>query len=212
MDELLLFLLRKGGNKTSLKYSTTEIANTLDMSQQNVSRKLILLENDGFISRTTDGISITKKGFGYLQTYYLELKAIFERKSEIIIKGLVSDGVGDGKYYLGLTGYKNGIKEKLGFTPFPGTLNLKLNKSEVEKRLQLRAIDPITVPGFKEGEKNFGDLFLYRCKIDSKIEGAILIPVRTHHGLDILEVIASVELRKALKKNNGSEVSVEVLL
>ncbi|MBI5051325.1 DUF120 domain-containing protein, partial [Candidatus Micrarchaeota archaeon] len=70
--------------------------------------------------------------------------------------------------------------------------------------------NPIIIPGFKEGERNFGDLFAYKCRIDSKIEGAVIIPVRTHHGIEILEIIAPVELRKSLNKKTGDEVSVDI--
>ncbi|MBI2079781.1 CTP-dependent riboflavin kinase [Candidatus Micrarchaeota archaeon] len=210
MDDLLLFLLKKGAHKSPVKYSTTNLAADTSMSQQNASRKLILLEKDGSIERTPEGISITKKGFDELRNYYLEIKTALEGTGKLKISGKIVEGVGDGKYYLGLKGYQTKIKEKLGFTPFAGTLNLRLGKSEIEKRLHLRELEPVIIPGFKEGERTFGDLFTYSCRIDQKLEGAILIPVRTHHGIEILEIIAPVELRKALNKKTGDSVSIKV--
>ena len=42
------------------------------------------------------------------------------------ITGIVTTGLGKAAYFLGQDFYKNQFRERLGFTPFPGTLNLIL--------------------------------------------------------------------------------------
>ena len=46
--------------------------------------------------------------------------------------------MGEGSYYMSLKGYKKQFKEKLGYEPFPGTLNLKLeDKIYMDKKKEM---------------------------------------------------------------------------
>ena len=38
----------------------------------------------------------------------------------------IVSGMGEGAYYMSLKGYRNQFIEKLGYEPYPGTLNVKL--------------------------------------------------------------------------------------
>ena len=51
----------------------------------------------------------------------------------------------------------------------------------------------------------------FRCRIDG-VDGAVIMPKRTHYSKDVLEVIAPVSLRERLGLKDGDEVEVEVLL
>ena len=44
------------------------------------------------------------------------------------LNGAIFSGGGNGKKFLELPWVKQQIREKLGFTPYPGTLNVKLNE------------------------------------------------------------------------------------
>ncbi|MDO8553433.1 MAG: DUF120 domain-containing protein [Candidatus Micrarchaeota archaeon] len=209
MNELLLLLLKKGGNIRSVTISTTEIGNALNMSQQNASRLMIELEQEGAISRDKRGIMITKSGMEEILAVYGTMKQSLEGK-KMTIKGTIALGLGEGGYYISLEGYKKQFREKLGFEPFPGTLNLKLDKEQEEKRLMLREMDPIIIEGWKTEDRSFGDLFAYKCKIDG-VEGAIVIPVRTHHGTEVLELVSPVNIKKKLGKKDGDLIKIEIL-
>ncbi len=61
MDEILVFLLKKGGNRRGLRITTTELGRALGISQQSASRKLRLLSEEGLVERK-NGIRITGRG------------------------------------------------------------------------------------------------------------------------------------------------------
>jgi riboflavin kinase len=207
MDELLLFLLKKGANKRAIRLTTTEISGEMGMSQQNVSRRLKILEDGGEITRERGGISISGKGIEGIK----DLRAVLENafSAKIKIYGKVVGGLGEGRFYLSQQGYIRQMKEKLGFDPYPGTLNIKLDRVGVEKRRRLLAMDPIIIEGFVKAERKFGDLFAYRAKIDGEAS-AILVPLRTHHGSDTLEIASADNLRKRFKLKEGDLVGVEI--
>ena len=195
MDEVLFFLLKKGGNRKSLRITTAELGRALGMSQQNASRRLKLLSEEELIERKK-GIRITPSGMKRVREHYSTLKKALEG-SNINFSGKVVDGFGKGKYYLSLPGYKKEITDKLGFEPYPGTLNLKLGDIEIRSRILKQ--EPVIINGFRTRERTFGDLFAYPCTIEN-LDAAIVFPLRSNHPPDVIEIIADMELRKALKK------------
>lgn len=201
-----MFLLKKNAHRSALRMSTTEIGNALGMSQQNASRLLAGLEREGKIRRMETGILITGKGRAEIGELYAMLRQAIEGGG-LEIKGRVMEGLGEGSYYVALKGYKKQFKKKLGFVPFAGTLNIKLDREGMEKRHLLREMEPIIIDGWRNGKRTYGDLFAYKCMING-IAGAIIIPNRTHHGLDVLEVIAPVSITKMLGKKKGDVLAI----
>lgn len=196
MDEILIFLLKQGAHRAPFRISTTAIGNELSMSQQNASRRMILLEREGAVKRGSAGITITDSGLSVLNEFHNELKNALEGKDEKLeFTGTVVDGLGEGEYYI--KKYAKKLKENIGYTPYFGTLNVKLGPEEMQKRSSLRLIEPIIINDFEEDGRKFGGLFLYKCKIND-IEGAIIIPMRTHHGMDVLEIVSKEKLREKL--------------
>ncbi|MFA5050441.1 MAG: DUF120 domain-containing protein [Candidatus Micrarchaeia archaeon] len=205
MDEVLLLLLKNNAHLEPIRISTTRIAEICQMSQQNASKKIILFQKEGIVQRIESGIKITQKGYDAAKEEYLELKKIFERGS-IKISGKIVDGIGQGKYYMSLEHYKKNIREKFGFEPYPGTLNLKIRKRDVLKRESIMKQNLISIPGFATKNRSFGELFCYPAKINN-LNCAIVFPLRTHHGKDVIEIVAKENLRKKLK---GKKIIVEV--
>lgn len=209
MDELLILLLKKGAHNRPVLISTTDIGAALGLSQQSASRLLILLEKEQKISRDRNHIQLTKKGFDELTKDYIHLKQAFEPQA-LVLHGIITSGLGEGRYYISLPGFRKQFYEKLGFDPFLGTLNVTIDQKEVEKRVLVREREPMVIKGWKEKDRTFGDVFAYKCRIDH-IDGALIIPLRTHHGPEILELIAPVHIKKALNKKEGDEVRIEVI-
>ncbi|HSB46852.1 MAG TPA: DUF120 domain-containing protein [Candidatus Bilamarchaeum sp.] len=206
MDEILLLLLRKGAHKSPLRMTTAELGAEAGMSQQNASIRLIQLEKEGLVERSKDGITLSKKGMDSLASGYAELKNAFEG-SKIEFGGTVVKGLGEGGYYVSMEGYSKQMKEKLGFRPFPGTLNLKLDEQGLIMRQQMLNSEPIIIKGFKDEKRTYGDLFAYRCRIESA-ECAVIVPIRTHHGPEIIEVVSPHNIKKKLGKKDGDRVKV----
>jgi riboflavin kinase, archaea type len=123
----------------------------------------------------------------------------------ITFHGKVITGEGNGKKYLALPWVKQQIEEKLGYTPFLGTLNLKLNKETAARKKFLekaRATTICPVQGYCVGT-------LYQA-IVGNVACAIVAPKIEGYKEDLLEVIAPVNLRAALKLKDGDAVTVSV--
>ena len=76
---------------------------------------------------------ITNLGEDALQNEHQHYKQIFEFTDRVLIKGKVISGMGEGRYYTEQDGYIQQFKEKLGFIPFPGTLNVEIEYVERNK-------------------------------------------------------------------------------
>ena len=98
--------------------------------------------------------------------------------------------------------YKKNTREKLGFDPYPGTLNLRLGKSAASL---LKKLIPIRIDGFKKNSQTFGGADCYKIKINS-INGSIIVPDLTENEGDIIEIIAPVNLKSELKIKDGDKV------
>jgi len=95
------------------------------------------------------------------------------------------------------------VEEKVGFKPYPGTLNIKLSQESLaaRKKLGQSASSRICPP---KG---------YSCGIVSpaligNLKIAIVIPEVKDYPIDVLEVIAPVNLRDFLKVKDGDEIVV----
>ena len=125
----------------------------------------------------------------------------------IELKGLVFSGEGSGKKFVDLPWVSQQISEKLDFIPYSGTLNLRLNEKSLKWKKLLEKTPTekiIPVKGYFNG-------VLFKAFIGI-LECAIVIPLIPDYPEDLLEVIASVNLRKALELEDGCEVTVTVNL
>ncbi len=213
MLETLKTLALLNASRSVIKISARELAMLIGQSLQTAARRLKELEERGLIERTLtkDGqyVVITEKGLQVLYKEYLDYKKIFEKEESFIIRGRVFSGLGEGRYYVSLEGYRKQFIERLGFDPFPGTLNIKIPKEELYFRRRLNGENGILIKGFATKDRTFGDVKAFKCKVCG-IEGAVVIPKRTHYPVDVLEVIAPVKLRDVLKLKDGDFVEVEV--
>jgi len=214
----LLKLAEMGAHKRTAKVSTEFLAEKLGTSQQTASRYLIDLEHKGWIKReiTHDGclVKIESSGNAELQKLYSNLKMLMETEflPRITLEGIVFTGLGEGAYYVTKEPYREQFMKKIGFDPYPGTLNLKLTSDyDIKTRTELDAYPAIEVEGFKNGERTFGIVKCYPIIIDNKVKGAIITALRTHYDVSVLEIIAPVCLRKQLNLKDGNKVKVEIL-
>jgi riboflavin kinase len=209
MDELLLFLAEKGALESPVRITTVEIGLSNSMSQQNASVRIRKLVREGLLRVSPAGMKIAPKGKGALSKMHSRLSSILLQKS-FSFSGRVVRGAEKGKYFLSLGGYAKRIKDAVGFIPFPGTINLEMEESQIEDRVALREHRGIRIPGFRHEGKDYGEVELYPCTILGH-EGAILFPYRSHHGLRVLELISPHDLSKKAGILEGSKLKVEVV-
>ena len=124
---------------------------------------------------------------------------------KIILNGTIVRGLGEGTYFMSMEHYKKEIKKKLGFNAYPGTLNLKVSKNQINL---LKNITPIKINGFKSGNKTFGEASCYKAKIKN-INGSIIVPDLTKHK-DVIEFIAPVHLKSELKLKDEDKIKIEL--
>jgi riboflavin kinase len=214
----LLKLAEMGAHRRIARISTEYLAGKLGMSQQTASRYLIELDNKGWIERTITAegclIRITDSGVKELQKLYSNLRYLMEivYPPSVTLEGTVFTGLGEGAYYISKEQYRKQFIEKLGFDPYPGTLNLKLTTDyDIKTRAELDAYPAIEVEGFVNEDRTFGSVKCYPVTIENKEKGALLSALRSHYDASVLEIISPVPLRKHLKLKDGHKVKVEVL-
>jgi len=214
----LLKLAEMGAHRRIAKISTEYLAQKLEASQQTASRYLIELDKNGWVKRTItpEGclIKITDAGTKELKKLYSNLRFLMEAAypPSITLEGIVFTGLGEGAYYISKERYRKQFIEKLGFEPYPGTLNLKLTTDyDVKTRSELETYPAIEIEGFRNEDRTFGSVKCYPVTIENRVKGALILALRSHYDASVLEIIAPVFLRKQLKLKDGHKVKVEVL-
>ncbi len=208
-------LAEMGAYETQVVISTGVFARGLGLSQQTASRRLIDLEKEGLIERSAEGrvqrVKMTKQGINTLQEMHRVLKPVFEPpKKELVIRAAVFSGLSEGSYYMSMEGYRKQFKSKLGFDPFPGTLNLRVAKDSMPERRELESYPFIGIDGFADKERTYGGARCFPVILEDKVKGAIVEPIRAHYGEDVIEIIAPENLRRRLRLKDGDVVDVRV--
>jgi riboflavin kinase, archaea type len=212
--DFLIYLARNGAIVRPVAITTCGVGDELGVSQQSVSRWLLLLEKKGYTERQPGirgyMIQITPKGKKLMVDTRNGLIEALSGSNKFLMKGTVASGMNEGGYYIGMAEYKKKFKETLGFEPFPGTLNVRLVAFDSHYKEKLAALQGIRIPSFEKDGRTFGSLKCFPCLING-VHGAVVIPERTHHGPDVLEVISPFNLRDRLGVRDGDCVKVEVI-
>ncbi len=126
----------------------------------------------------------------------------------LCIKGVVFSGKGEGSKFISFPWVKEQIKEKLGFDPYPGTLNLKLTKEQIRPRNLLKKAEAIEI----SPAKGFNCGKCFKAKLANNLECAIVIPDILNYPEHVIEIIAPTNLRKQLNLKDGDSVEVRIIL
>ena len=209
----LYALARKGAVHKASIVTTKELGESLQVSQQTASRRIALCVKQGYVARThtANGMlaQLTAMGLNALEQVYDDLESAFAPpEAEISIRGYVMPGIGEGAYYVDI--YSSKLEEALGFTPYPGTLNIKVDDDSRRAVGKMKQNPPLVVDGFVLEGRTFGDVVCYRVVVNGSVNAAVVIAQRTHHSQDVLEILAPVDLRKKLKLEDNSPVTLTV--
>ena len=215
---ILSELLFCGAKNNFVELTTNEIAKKIKRSQQLASKELLDLEFFGCIKRNKKSkkytIKVTERGYQQVYDHFLFLKTAVESFKHVIdFEGHIITGMGEGAYYMSLDGYKKQFKEKLGYEPYPGTLNIKLNSMLfVEAKKEMLKYPAIKIEGFSDQSRTFVCVKCYPASInDSKnINSSILILERTHYDDSIIELIAPFSIKEQFSLKNGDYVKLKV--
>jgi len=204
--ETLKRLALRGALQGQIGITSSMLASLLGTSPQTAARRLCQLEDEGCIERslTASGqrVRITEKGSLLLRAEHQDYKGIFERDRADTVRGVVVGGLGEGQYYISRDGYRSQFLRLLGYEPFAGTLNIRLDEPFVPSNLQA-----IRIEGFRDEGRTFGECKCYRIRICGQ-QAAIVRPDRSSYPPHLVEVVAPVCLRDALHLEDGDYVEV----
>ncbi|HIH97275.1 MAG TPA: DUF120 domain-containing protein [Thermoplasmata archaeon] len=206
--QVLKTLALEGAISVPVQITYTQLANLLGTSQQTASKMLLKLEKLDYIWRerrsNSQYVLITEMGRGALKKEYRSYRQLIANSSRIEVKGKVITGVGEGKYYV--SQYKSKFEEVCKFSPYFGTLNIKVEERELEKLEILKNAKDLELKGFKKKGHSFGLVRCFKAKVRN-VPCWVVIPARTRYE-NVLEIASQHYLRNKLKITDGQEVKV----
>jgi len=112
---------------------------------------------------------------------------------------------------MSLNGYTKQFKVKIGYIPFPGTLNIKLNQQRDSQTVQqLAALDGTMIEPFSDGKRTYGWVKCFHAKLNNTVNSELIRLERTHHDNSVIELISKNSLRKTARLKTGSKVTIKI--
>lgn len=212
----LSYLLSLGARHNYVLVTTSSLGRSIKKSQQAASRHLVDLERGRFVERIISGgsisVKVTAKGVGEVNRLLSVLqKSIGSSPSYVDLEGVLVSGMGEGAYYMGLEGYTRQFKSKIGYVPFPGTLNVRLDeKVYLEAKRRLDGTGGVMINGFSDGTRTYGWVRCFPAILNGTVDCMLVVLERTHHDDSIMELISDVCIRESAGLVDGSHVSMRI--
>ena len=209
-----------GGLTGAAHLSCAGLGESLGVSDQTASRRLRVLADADLVDREVAGdgqhVSLTGDGVARLRREYADYRRLFDDDA-LSLAGRVTGGMGEGRHYITLDGYMRQFRERLGYEPYPGTLNVDLAERSVRARAEIGAFESVPIDGWADEDRTFGPATCFAATVaraddGRRYEGAhAIVPERTHHDEDQIEVIAPDRLRDDLDLADGDRVVLRVV-
>ena len=129
-------------------------------------------------------------------------------KDKLTVTGKIVSGDGKGAFFTRLDWVQKQCQEKLGFRPFPGTLNIEVDEKKIPLINELYQINGLTLDS---PDSNSCSGRIYPASIMG-VTGAVVAPaddVRVH-GNNVIELIAPTSLKDALDVDDGDEIMLVI--
>jgi riboflavin kinase len=236
---ILIHLLAVGAKEIHVEITSGQLSKIINRSQQTAAKVLIELERSNLIERIKNNkkfkVKVSQEGYEIIKELEEMIKISLDNSKikMAVFKGKIVSGMGEGSYYMSLKGYRKQFKEKLGYEPFPGTLNLRLeDKIYMDKKREITNYPSIYIHGFKDENRTFGWVKCYPAILtlekeklnknpkskdintkenkEIKLDSAILLLERTHHDNSLMEIISPFCIKETAKLKNGDIVTIEL--
>jgi CTP-dependent riboflavin kinase len=126
------------------------------------------------------------------------------------LAGRLTTGIGQGKHFTTLIWVRQQFMDKLGFDPFPGTINLIVGDSEsMEVWNRLKATPGVRINNPSDGPHDC-DARCYPVSIEGQIDGAIVLPEVEGYSPAQVEVIAKNGVREVLRVEDGDSLRLQI--
>jgi riboflavin kinase len=209
---ILRLLAGLGAGQTPVTITSREIGERAGTSQQAADRHLVMLAKRGLITRQLAArrqrITLAPAAMELLRTEYEQYRRIFEGPGRLTLEGEVASGLGEGRYYLSQPGYVVQFTERLGYPPYPGTLNVRVAPADRDRLDAARHWKGIRIDGFQAAGRTFGGATCFVARLGTR-KCHWIVPDRTHHT-DVAEFIAPEFLRESLPAKDGDRVAVTI--
>ncbi|GAB4263874.1 MAG: hypothetical protein Kow0092_15140 [Deferrisomatales bacterium] len=128
----------------------------------------------------------------------------------IILQATVEAGRREAAGFVVLPWVTEGIRERYGFVPFPGTLNLRLaDEASAAAWLRLQRAGRGTV--LPPGAEGFCEAWCVPVRIDEAADGVVVAPRVPGYPEDLIEILAPERVRDRLGLRDGDRCRVAVL-
>ena len=130
-------------------------------------------------------------------------------EKDLVISGKIVSGAGEGAYFTQIGWVQQQCDEKLGFKPYPGTLNLEISE---EFLAAIELLDQKTGIELISPDPQFCNAMVFQVSLQDII-GAVILPeekVRVHPK-NIIEIIAPLNVKASLNVKDGDFVTVVLI-
>ncbi|HET9916617.1 MAG TPA: DUF120 domain-containing protein [Candidatus Binatia bacterium] len=129
--------------------------------------------------------------------------------------GVIFSDLGQASSFMALDWVQELLNERLGYHPFPATLNVRPKDAEdaqVWQRVQTdHAGTPLTTATAGHCGAKLYRVEIYRDATSAKVGGAILLPEVDDYPQDKIEIVAPVRLKDHFRVHDGDQLTVEFL-
>jgi riboflavin kinase, archaea type len=182
------------------------------VSQQAADRYLVGLEKRGLLTRSLaqrrQRLLLTPAAMQLLRTEYQSYHRIFEGPNRVSFSGKVASGLGEGRYYLSQPGYVVQFSERLGYRPYPGTLNVRVGGAALRKAQLVGSWAGLRIDGFQASGRTFGGATCFPARMNGH-PCHLIHPDRTHYQ-DVVEFVAADCLRDTLHLKDDDPVQLDL--
>lgn len=127
--------------------------------------------------------------------------------------GIIFSDLGQASSFMALDWVQRLLKERLGYHPFPATLNVRPRAAEDAQVWRRVKSDHAGTPLTPASDSHCGAK-LYRVEIraradSAKLSGAVLLPEVADYPNDKIEIVAPVRLKDHFNVNDGDQLTLE---
>jgi len=191
---------QKGSSSPSI--STLSIVQMNDVSASYDSKNYVLKNIKMSITRGTNYAIVGQSGSGKSTLLKLINGMMNPSQGKIMVDYRIPN-ISDKKF--------KSFMHKIGYIPFPGTLNIKLNQLQATQIIQqLDELESVIIEPFSDGKRTYGWVKCFHATLNNSIKCELIRLERTHHNNSIIELISKNNLRKTSKLKTGSKVTIQI--
>ena len=129
--------------------------------------------------------------------------------------GIIYSDLGQASSFMALEWVQDLLNQRLGYHPFPATLNVRPKDSsdaQVWRRVQSdHAGTPLTQAADGHCGAKLYRVEIYAGEDAAKLTGAVLLPEVSDYPIDKIEIVAPVRLKEHFNLTDGDQLTLEFL-